>query len=134
LRQVNLQSVVDQFQDVAYLFLIGLFYKDLCGLAELLLGTENRVLVGSLDQRNYHTCRLEIHLAGVYKLHKHLHYVGLNIGYLDFSLGTLNKGSIEHGLKDLTARCKNLSVGIYELGFGLLLQNRHLQVCLLYCL
>lgn len=49
LGQVDLKSVVDQLQDVADLVFVRFCDEDLCCLAELFFGADDRILISSLN-------------------------------------------------------------------------------------
>lgn len=52
LGQIDLESILNQFEHVPDLFLIRLLDEDLSCLAELLFSSGDRVLVSSLDKRD----------------------------------------------------------------------------------
>lgn len=73
LRQVDLQSVVDQLQDVTDLVFVRLCDEDLCCFAELFFGANDRILISSLNKWDDDARRIKSDLAGIYELYQHLH-------------------------------------------------------------
>ena len=101
-----------------------LLHKSLSSLAKLLLSSEHLVLIGGLNQR-HDVFSVNLNIASVYELEEALQNLGLNIGYGNFSLGTLHEGTIEHLLKNVGACSKDLTVCKYTLSPWVLSRDNH---------
>ena len=99
-----------------------LLHESLSSFSKLFLGTENLILVSSLNEGN-DIFSVDLNIASIDELEEALQYFRLDVRDRDLSLGPLHKWSIEHLLKDIGASREYLAVCKYSLGTRMLSRN-----------